>query len=181
MQGVNESYALTLDHKFRRSRDFNLTGSFSLTDKESELEAIIELPEPGDHVLGGEFGLYMDSLSNGAVPMLNILNAKIQYGEHQNTVDPERGGNFGKFAADTSSLLFIPMPFSDVNSRLILKSRWQYSDKSLPAFEQFSSAVPAVCAPSTCATFPRTRRRCCRPNGISIFPMCSIPACSAAA
>ena len=147
--GVNESYALTLDHKFRRSRDFNLTGSFSLTDKESKLDAIIELPDPGDHVYGGEFGIYMDSLSNGAVPMMNILNAKIQYGEHQNKVEPERGENqntsksergnsFGKFAADTNSLLFIPMPFSDNKSRLIFKSRWQYSDKSLPAFEQFS-------------------------------------------
>lgn len=136
--GVNESYALTVDHKFRRSRDFNLTGSFSLTDKESDLSAIIELPEPGDHVYGGELGFYMDSLSSGDISMMNILNAKIQYGEHQNEVDPERGEKFGKFAADTSSLLFIPMPFSDSRSRLIFKSRWQYSDKSLPAFEQFS-------------------------------------------
>lgn len=139
ISGVNKSYALTVDHKFRRSRDFNLTGSFSLTDKESKLKAIVQnVLDPGDQVYGGEFGINMDSLSNGAVPMLNILNAKIQYGEHQNEVDPERGTNFGKFAADTSSLLFIPMPFSDNNSRLIFKSRWQYSDKSLPAFEQFS-------------------------------------------
>ncbi|MGL6159778.1 ShlB/FhaC/HecB family hemolysin secretion/activation protein [Microbulbifer sp.] len=136
--GVNESYALTLDHKFRRSRDFNLTGTFSLTDKQSNLEAIIELPDPGDHVYGGELGLYMDSLSSGAVRMLNILNAKLQYGEHQNEVEPLRGGEFAKFAADTSSLIFVPIPFTDTRSRLILKSRWQYSDKSLPAFEQFS-------------------------------------------
>ncbi|SHF77104.1 Hemolysin activation/secretion protein [Microbulbifer donghaiensis] len=138
IQGVNESYAITVDHKFRRSRDFNLTGSFGITDKESELDAIIVLPDSGDHVYGGEVGLYMDSLSNGAVPMLNILNTKVQYGEHQNLVDPLRGDDFTKFAADSSSLIFVPMPFTDAKSRLILKSRWQYSDSSLPAFEQFS-------------------------------------------
>ncbi|SEA23775.1 ShlB/FhaC/HecB family hemolysin secretion/activation protein [Microbulbifer marinus] len=138
IQGVNESYAVSVDHKFRRSRDFNLTGSFSITDKESELDAIIVLPDSGDHVYGGEFGLYMDSLLNGAVPMLNILNAKVQYGEHQNLVDPLRGDDFTKFAADSSSLIFVPMPFTDAKSRLILKSRWQYSDSNLPAFEQFS-------------------------------------------
>jgi len=138
INGVNKSYAVSVDHKFRRSRDFNLTGSFSLTDKESELNAIIELPDPGDHVYGGEFGLYVDSLSSGAISMLNILNTKIQYGEHQNPVDPLRGEEFTKFAADTSSLFFIPLPFTDARSRLILKSRWQYSDASLPAFEQFS-------------------------------------------
>ncbi|SFC36142.1 Hemolysin activation/secretion protein [Microbulbifer thermotolerans] len=138
IEGVNESYALSVDHKFRRSRDFNLTGSFSLTNKKSDLNAIIELPEPGDHVYGGEVGFYVDSLSNGTVPMLNILNAKIQYGEHQKEVDPERGNDFTKFALETSSLFFVPLPFTDTQSRLILKSRWQYSDSSLPAFEQFS-------------------------------------------
>ncbi|WP_193165758.1 ShlB/FhaC/HecB family hemolysin secretion/activation protein [Microbulbifer hainanensis] len=138
ISGVNKSYALSVDHKFRRSRDFNLTGSFGLTDKESDLDAIIELPEPGDHVFGGEFGVYVDKLSDGTVPMLNVLNAKLQYGEHQNEVDPLRGADFTKFAADTSSLFFLPLPFTDARSRFILKSRWQYSDSNLPAFEQFS-------------------------------------------
>ncbi|WP_346838563.1 ShlB/FhaC/HecB family hemolysin secretion/activation protein [Microbulbifer sp. SAOS-129_SWC] len=138
ISGVNESYGISVDRKFRRSRDFNLTGSFGITDKKSDLQAIIELPDPGDHVYGGELGLYVDSLSSGAVPMLNILNTKLQYGEHQNPVDPLRGEEFTKFAADTSSLLFIPLPYTDAKSRLILKSRWQYSESSLPAFEQFS-------------------------------------------
>ncbi|MBB3060936.1 ShlB/FhaC/HecB family hemolysin secretion/activation protein [Microbulbifer rhizosphaerae] len=138
IEGTNESYAMTVDHKFRRSRGFNLTGSFSLTDKKSDLDAIIELPEPGDHVYGGELGFYIDGLSSGAVSMLNILNTKIQYGEFQNEVDELRGEDFTKFAMDTSSLFFLPMPFTEAKSRLILKSRWQYSDTSLPGFEQFT-------------------------------------------
>lgn len=136
IQGVNESYALSVEHKLKRSRDFNITASMSATDKKTEINARIELPE--DHVIGGEVGVYMDSLSAGSVPMLNMVNAKIQYGEFQSVVEPERGNTFEKFAADTSSLLFLPMPFSEGKTRLLLKSRWQYSENALPSFEQFS-------------------------------------------
>jgi len=138
IEGTNESYAMSVDHKFRRSRDFNLTGSFSLTDKKSDLHEITETLEPGDHVYGGELGFYMDGLSSGALPMLNIVNSKVQYGEFQNEVDELRGEDFTKFALDTSSLFFLPMPFTEAKSRLIVKSRWQYSDTSLPGFEQFT-------------------------------------------
>ncbi|MFV8783870.1 ShlB/FhaC/HecB family hemolysin secretion/activation protein [Microbulbifer sp. SA54] len=140
ISGVNESYAMTLDHKFRRSREFNVTGSISATEKITELSANYELN--GDHVVGGELGLYFDKLSSGAIPMLNMVNVKLQYGDLKSLTDEQRQGGrdeeFEKFAADTNSLLFLPMPFSNDKSRLILKSRWQYSDQPLPAFEQFS-------------------------------------------
>ncbi|AQQ66488.1 hemolysin activator protein, HlyB family [Microbulbifer agarilyticus] len=138
INGVNESYALTVDHKFRRSRDFNLSGSIAATEKKSDISAVIALPDEGEHVIGAEAGFYMDTLSGGRVPMLNVINAKAQFGEFQTLVDPARGNDFVKFAAETSSLLFLPTPFADVQSRLILKSRWQYSETALPAFEQFS-------------------------------------------
>ncbi|WP_445363034.1 ShlB/FhaC/HecB family hemolysin secretion/activation protein [Microbulbifer sp. ANSA003] len=142
IHGDNKSYAITLDHKFRRSRDFNLTGSFSLTEKKSNLLAITSFDEPGDHVYGGELGLYFDHLSSGVIPMLNILSTNIQYGEHrrelEESLQEDRGDNFAKFSLSGSSLLFLPMPFSDDQSRLILKARAQYSDSALPAFEQLS-------------------------------------------
>ncbi|MFD1215816.1 ShlB/FhaC/HecB family hemolysin secretion/activation protein [Microbulbifer celer] len=138
INGVNESYAVSVDHKFRRSRDLNISGSFSLTDKKSELEARIPLPNPGDHVYGSEIGFYIDGLSSSGVSMLNVLNTKFQYGEFQNAVDPARGDDFWKFAADSSSLFFLPLPGIEAQSRLIVKSRWQYSKTSLPGFEQFS-------------------------------------------
>ncbi|WP_444934708.1 ShlB/FhaC/HecB family hemolysin secretion/activation protein [Microbulbifer sp. JTAC008] len=136
ISGVNKSYALSLDHKFRRSRDFNFTGSFGLTEKKSDLEGIIEFTS--DHVYGGEVGIYMDSLSNGFLSMLNIVSATAQYGEHQNTVEPGRGDDFNKLAINTSSLIFLPMPFTDDHSRLIVKGRAQYSESNLPGFEQLS-------------------------------------------
>ncbi|WP_444959161.1 ShlB/FhaC/HecB family hemolysin secretion/activation protein [Microbulbifer sp. ZKSA002] len=136
ISGVNKSYALSLDHKFRRSRDFNLTGSFGLTEKKSDLDGIIEFTN--DHVYGSEIGFYMDSLSSGFIPMLNVLSATAQYGEHQNTVDEGRGDDFNKLAINSSSLLFLPMPFTDDRSRLIVKGRAQYSESNLPGFEQLS-------------------------------------------
>lgn len=136
ISGVNTSYALSLDHKFRRSRDFNLTGSFGLTEKKSDLEGIPEFTS--DHVYGGEVGIYMDSLSNGFLSMLNILSATAQYGEHQNTVEEGRGDDFNKLAINTSSLIFLPMPFTNDHSRLIVKGRAQYSESNLPGFEQLS-------------------------------------------
>ncbi|AWF79628.1 ShlB/FhaC/HecB family hemolysin secretion/activation protein [Microbulbifer sp. A4B17] len=136
ISGVNKSYALSLDHKFRRSRDFNLTGSFGLTEKKSDLDGVIEFTN--DHVYGGEVGIYMDSLSNGFLSMLNVVSATAQYGEHQNAVEPGRGDDFNKLAINTSSLIFLPMPFTDDHSRLIVKGRAQYSESSLPGFEQLS-------------------------------------------
>ncbi|MCO1332918.1 ShlB/FhaC/HecB family hemolysin secretion/activation protein [Microbulbifer sp. OS29] len=136
ISGVNKSYAVSLDHKFRRSRDFNFTGSFGFTEKKSDLEGIIEFTN--DHVYGGEVGVYMDSLSNGFLSMLNILSATVQYGEHQNTVEEGRGDDFNKVAINTSSLIFLPMPFVDDHSRLIMKGRAQFSESNLPGFEQLS-------------------------------------------
>ncbi|WP_444920790.1 ShlB/FhaC/HecB family hemolysin secretion/activation protein [Microbulbifer sp. CnH-101-G] len=136
ISGVSKSYAISLDHKFRRSRDFNFTGSFGLTEKESEVEGSIEFTN--DHVYGGEAGFYLDSLSNGLISMLNVVNVNLQYGEHQNDVEAGRGDEFNKVAINTSSLLFLPMPFVDEQSRLILKGRAQYSESNLPGFEQMS-------------------------------------------
>ncbi|WP_428819863.1 ShlB/FhaC/HecB family hemolysin secretion/activation protein [Microbulbifer sp. MCCC 1A16149] len=141
LEGINENYGLSVEHKFRRSRDFNITGNFAITDKKTEIMAATPILERWDQALGGEAGIYVDHLSGGSIPMLNVVNAKIQYGElasYSGETDLETDSEFEKFAAETSSLLFLPMPLTDSQSRLIVKSRWQYSENTLPSFEQFS-------------------------------------------
>ncbi|WP_160151639.1 ShlB/FhaC/HecB family hemolysin secretion/activation protein [Microbulbifer sp. ALW1] len=141
LEGVNENYGVTVEQKFKRSRDFNITGSFGLTDKKSDITSITPVLDSWDHALGGEIGAYMDRLSGGAIPMLNVVNAKFQYGEltsYSGESELETDSDFQKFAAETSSLLFLPMPFTTAQSRLILKSRWQYSENALPSFEQLT-------------------------------------------
>lgn len=137
IEGVNETYAASLDHKFYRSRAFNLSGALSFTDKQTQIDSNVNSAVSGDHVRGGELGFYVDGLGE-TVQMLNMANMKLQYGEHQNEVDAARGDDFYKFALDTNSLFFVPLPFTDSSSRMVLKSRWQYSDSALPAFEQLS-------------------------------------------
>ncbi|MBN8429906.1 ShlB/FhaC/HecB family hemolysin secretion/activation protein [Microbulbifer salipaludis] len=141
LEGINENYGLSVDHKFRRSRDFNITGTVTVTDKKSEMMAATPILERWDQALGGEAGIYVDHLSGGGIPMLNVINAKIQYGElnsYTGDTSLETDSEFQKFAAETSSLLFLPMPLTDLQSRLVVKSRWQYSDNTLPSFEQLS-------------------------------------------
>jgi hemolysin activation/secretion protein len=81
--------------------------------------------------------MHIDGLGK-AIQMLNIADVRLSYGSHQEDVEEGRDEDFYKFAMDTSSLFFVPLPFSDASSRLILKSRWQYAEASLPAFEQMS-------------------------------------------
>ncbi|WP_299594513.1 ShlB/FhaC/HecB family hemolysin secretion/activation protein [uncultured Microbulbifer sp.] len=138
IHGTNESYGISADHKFIRSREFNVSGTFGVTQKASEIEARISLPDSGDDVSGVQMGLYLDRLSDGVIPMLNVVNTRFQYGDFNNEVDLERDTEFYKFAADTSSLLFIPSLLTDNKSRLIIKTRSQYSESALPSFEQFS-------------------------------------------
>lgn len=136
IEGQNTTFAASLDHKFARSRDFNMSGALSFTDKKTELESAAEIAN-GDHVRGGEMGFYIDALGS-SIQMLNMANLKVQYGEHQNEVKEGRGDDFYKFAMDTNSLFFMPLPFGQASSRVVIKSRLQYSDNSLPAFEQLS-------------------------------------------
>ena len=141
LEGVNESYGISVEQKFLRSRDFNITGNFALTEKKTEIGAATPILERWDQAVGGEAGIYVDKLSGGSIPMLNVVNAKVQYGEltsYSGETDLETDTEFEKFAAETSSLLFLPMPFTSAQSRLIVKSRWQYSENTLPSFEQFS-------------------------------------------
>lgn len=137
LEGINKTYAASIDHKWHRSRDFNLSSGLSFTDKETDMDSVVETYRGGDHVRGGELGLYVDSLGS-SMRMLNIANVKLQYGQHQNPVADGRGDDFYKFALDTNSLFFVLLPFTDAESRLVLKSRWQYAERLLPAFEQLS-------------------------------------------
>lgn len=137
IEGTNTTYSLGVSHKIHRSRDFNLSAGINLTDKKTDVESDIAAFNSITHARGVELDFHIDGLGD-TIQMLNIADMKLTYGEHQEEIDEARGDEFYKFALDTSSLFFVPLPFTDASSRLILKSRWQYSEDSLPAFEQMS-------------------------------------------
>jgi len=137
LEGFNEAYAVGLEHKVYRSRDFNFSAGIDYTDKRTEISSVDAIYDQAEHVKGGEISFYLDDLAE-SIRMFNVANIRLGYGKHQLDVPEERGDDFEKFSMDTSSLFFVPLPLTDAESRLILKSRWQYSEQSLPSFEQVS-------------------------------------------
>lgn len=141
LKGKSNNYAISLNHQFIRSLEYNVSGGFSLTDKKTTIDS--EFIPAGDHVMGGELSLYIDGLNRSGLRMLNIANFVLQYGEHQNEVIEGRDNTFVKFSVDTNSLFFVPLPFSSKYSRLITTLKMQYSDVALPSFEQHGLAGPS--------------------------------------
>lgn len=137
IEGYNESYAVGLEQKFYRSRDFNFSAALEYTDKKTQIQSVDSIYDEAEHVQGGQLSFYVDDLSE-SIRMFNAANIRFGYGKHQLDVPKDRGDEFEKFSLDTSSLFFVPLPFTDAESRLVLKSRWQYSEQSLPSFEQLS-------------------------------------------
>lgn len=137
LEGTNESYAIGVEHKFHRSRDLNISAGLSLTDKRTQVESVDAIYDQEEHVRGVNANFYLDGLSD-SIRMFNVANMGFAYGEHKIDVPEERGDDFYKFSLDTHSLFFVPLPFSDAESRLIMKSRWQYAEQLLPSFEQMS-------------------------------------------
>ena len=143
IEGENTSYAASVEHKFIRSRGYNISAGVSLVDKKTAVTSIDPtLYGSETHVGSGELNLYIDRLSE-SIRMLNMGNFTLQYGRHRapaSTAEESdyRGDDLYKFGLDTNSLLFVPLPFTETESRLIVRSHWQYSEQPLPAFEQYS-------------------------------------------
>lgn len=137
IEGYNESYAVGIEQKFYRSRDFNFSAALEYTDKKTRIQSVDAIFDQAEHVRGGQLSFYVDGLAE-SVRMFNAANIRLGYGQHQLAVPEERGDDFEKLSVDTSSLFFVPLPFTDAESRLVLKSRWQYSEQALPSFEQLS-------------------------------------------
>lgn len=137
IEGYNESYAVGLEQKFYRSRDFNFSAAIEYSDKRTRIESVDAIFDQEEHVQGGQLSFYLDGLTE-SVRMFNAANIRLGYGKHRREVPEDRGDEFEKVSLDTSSLFFVPLPFTDAQSRLVLKSRWQYSEQSLPSFEQLS-------------------------------------------
>ncbi|WP_148059264.1 ShlB/FhaC/HecB family hemolysin secretion/activation protein [Sinobacterium caligoides] len=151
--GKNSLYQLGISRKMLRTRAKNFTLSANLTDKKTELESEIDLlTNAGDHTVGADLGFSFDVMGN-TFPMLNMIDLSVQYGKITNDVPVTRDDEFYKFRMATNSLFFLPIPFSDLKSRLIVRSFGQYSESSLPAYEQSSLGGGAAVRAFTVSDF----------------------------
>ncbi|WP_281647720.1 ShlB/FhaC/HecB family hemolysin secretion/activation protein [Parendozoicomonas sp. Alg238-R29] len=138
IEGANTTYSATLMHKIRRSRAENLAAGLKLAEKKVTRKAEINnLITEGDHTRSAEFIVEGDMLGT-SIRTLNMGRLAMQYGKFRNDTPKDRGDDYYKLALDTNSLFFVPLPFTDSESRLILKSKLRYGDTALPSFEQMS-------------------------------------------
>ncbi|GAB2199266.1 ShlB/FhaC/HecB family hemolysin secretion/activation protein [Sessilibacter sp. MAH4] len=135
LSGKNTIISTGLDHKFIRSRTTNLLGSVSITSKETEFTANTSVPLANDHAIGLTLGLVGDRLSS-KIRALNAFNVNLSYGNLISDVEEGEPNDYYKFEGTTTNFFFLPIPFSQGNTRLLVKSNWQYSDRPLPSFDQ---------------------------------------------
>ncbi|WP_062261197.1 ShlB/FhaC/HecB family hemolysin secretion/activation protein [Endozoicomonas arenosclerae] len=138
--GTNTTYTLTLMHQLKRSRAENFALGLRLSDKNSDRDSALPVAvglNEGDKAKAVEFIFEGDHLST-RFKTLNMGRLGLQYGRFKNEVDNARGDDYYKVALDSNSLFFIPLPMTDSESRLILKTKLRYGNTGLPAFEQFS-------------------------------------------
>lgn len=137
IDGTNSSYTLGVDHQFTRLRTLGLNAGFAITEKETEVDSLTQLLDAGERVQGAQFNLSFDAI-NESWRLLTIGQMTVQYGEFKEGADTilNQDEEFYKFALDLSTLKFFELPFSDIESRIILKSKFRYSEQDLPAFEQ---------------------------------------------
>jgi hemolysin activation/secretion protein len=133
-------------YSFVRSRERNWVGSFLASDKKSNLDSE-KFPtidrELSDRVTTYALDLTYDRLTEKS-RILHQLNGRVTYGQIQEGAKQDQEDTFSKFNYYYSFLTFARLPWTKLDTRLILKSTGQYTDAALPPVEQFSVGGPNV-------------------------------------
>jgi len=109
----------------------------ALADKKTTLDSLIDLPGANEHVHEVELRANGDYLSD-RYRLLNMAALALQYGGFVGPVAAGRDTHYYKLALDTSSLKFVTLPFTSVDTRVLLRTKLRYSGSALPAYEQLS-------------------------------------------
>lgn len=137
ISGTNTNLSLALDHQLLRSRASNLAVGATLSDKKTTLSSVIDLPNADEHVRALELRVNGDHLSD-RYRLLNMAALGVQYGRFTGALAADRPDHYYKVSLDTSTLKFVPIPYTGLDTRLLLRTRLRYADAALPAFEQLS-------------------------------------------
>jgi hemolysin activation/secretion protein len=137
IEGTNTSYTLGIDRQFKRLPGFGWGAGLAISEKETEISALIDLPAGGEKVQGVQLNFSANHISK-RFAMMNFVMASVQYGEFKDGLDEDLGqdAEFYKLAVDWSALKLIDLPFTDLQSYILTISKLRYSESALPAFEQ---------------------------------------------
>ena len=133
-------------YSFVRRREKNWVGSLIISDKKSNLDSK-KFPtidrELSDRVNTYTLDLSHDSLSEKS-RILHQLDGRLTYGQIKEGAKRGQKNTFSKFNYQYSFLTFARLPWTKLDSRLVLKTSGQYSNAALPPVEQASLGGPNV-------------------------------------
>lgn len=137
INGKTSNYTVGVDRQFKRLPSFGFNAGFALTEKETKIQADVNLPDAGEKVRGAELNFSFNNLSQNYA-LLNVGMASIQYGQFTSGVDERLNQDdaFYKLAIDWSTLKITDLPFSEFQSYILARSKLRFSESALPAFEQ---------------------------------------------
>ncbi|ARN74449.1 ShlB/FhaC/HecB family hemolysin secretion/activation protein [Oceanicoccus sagamiensis] len=137
IEGTNTNYTLGMDRWFKRTPGLGISGGFAITEKETDIDADVDLPSDGDKVQGLEFNSSFNQISK-KYELMNIAMMSIQYGDFKNDQieNLNQDEDFYKLAIDWSTLKLLNLPFTDYSSYILATTKIRYSESGLPAFEQ---------------------------------------------
>ena len=131
-------------YSFVRSRAKNWVGAFIASDKKSNLDSE-KFPtinrELSDRVNTFALDLSYDSLAEKS-RSLQQLNGHLTFGQIKEGAKQNQQDTFTKFNYFYSFLTFARLPWTKLDTRLVLKSTGQYTDAALPPVEQFALGGP---------------------------------------
>lgn len=131
---------VAFEHHFQRGRKSNLSANLGYAKKESTLVLGNNAGTLGDDSLSVySVGVQYDGLLEG-LRLLNQVSATLSEGKLDKIGNLNPDDSFLKFSTNYSSLMFVPIPFTQARTRLILRGNGQYSGQVLPSLEQFSLA-----------------------------------------
>jgi hemolysin activation/secretion protein len=131
-------------YSFVRSREKNWVGALIVSDKKSNLDSE-KFPtinrELSDRVNTYALDLSYDSLGKKS-RILHQLNGHLTYGQIKEGAKQDQQDTFSKFNYFYSFLAFARLPWTKLDTRLVLKSTGQYTNAALPPVEQFALGGP---------------------------------------
>lgn len=139
--GESVTGELSWTHAFLRGRKRNFSTGLLFAEKRSDLAGIGGTFQKVERSQNAGLGLDWDSLFEQS-RVLARAGARLESGSVQEGLEDGQEDAFGKLYADGSVLFFVPLPFSDRDSRMVVNTVLQWSDVKMPSVELYSLGGP---------------------------------------
>ncbi len=144
LSGQTEQKDIAIDYKLRRSRASNYSLNLSWENIVSDL-TLGNLNDPSG-LLDDEienYGLRLDyDILNDESKTLHQGNLKLVSGQFIEGNDPGQDDSYSILKSDYTFLSFMKIPFTDIDTRIIMRTSLQFTGSALSSINQFALGGP---------------------------------------